>query len=188
MKILGKDPEQIDMVFLSHIHGDHTGGLRELTARNPQLEVYVPKSFPAGFDEAVAAHAWRVIRISSPREISPGVFSTGEMGVWTKEQSLILKGEKGAIVLTGCAHPGIVGVIKRAKSFIAGGIHLAIGGFHLFSANQREIIEVIEAFQESGVEGVCPCHCTGELAMDLFRESYGENYIEGGVGRIIDIV
>ena len=187
MKILGKDPGQIDMIFLSHIHGDHTGGLRELTARNPQAEVYVPKSFPSEFDEAAERRGCVALRISSPREIFPGVFSTGEMGVWTKEQSLVVDVEGGAIVLTGCAHPGIVGVIKRAKAMIPGGIGLVMGGYHLFSTNQREIIEVIRGFKESGVERVCPCHCTGDLAMGLFHESYGENYIEGGVGRIIDI-
>jgi 7,8-dihydropterin-6-yl-methyl-4-(beta-D-ribofuranosyl)aminobenzene 5'-phosphate synthase len=187
MQILGKDPGQIDMVFLSHNHGDHTGGLRELTARNPQLEVYVPKSFPAGFDDAAAARGWRVIRTSSPMEISPGVFSTGEMGAWTREQSLILQGEKGTIVLTGCAHPGIVKVIKRARSLISGGIRLAIGGYHLFSANQWEIIEVIRAFKENDVKRVCPCHCTGDLAKNLLRKSYGGEYIEGGVGRVIGV-
>lgn len=187
MEILGKDPGQIDMVFLSHIHGDHTGGLWELSAHKSHLDVYIPESFPMGFDEAAVGRGCRVVRISSPREISPGVFSTGEMGVWTKEHSLIFDAEKGAIVLTGCAHPGIIGVIKRAKALIPGGIRLVIGGYHLFYANEWEIIKIIRAFQETGVEGVYPCHCTGDLAMSLFREYYGEKYIEGGVGRGIRI-
>ncbi len=152
MEIMGKDPEQIDTVYLSHIHGDHTGGLWELSAHKQDLEVYIPQSFPMGFDEVAARRGYRVVRISSPREILPGFFSTGEMGIWTKEQSLILDGDRGAIVLTGCAHPGIIGVMKRAKALIAGGIHLVMGGYHLFSAHEWEIIEVIEAFKESGVE------------------------------------
>ncbi len=187
MEILGKDPRQIDMVFLSHIHGDHTGGLLELLAHNPHLVVYIPKSFPMGFDEAAIGHGCRAVRISSPREISPCVFSTGEMGIWTKEHSLIFDAEEGPIVLTGCAHPGIIEVIKRAKALTARGIRLVIGGYHLFSANEWEIIRVIEAFQESEVEQVCPCHCTGDSAMGFFRESYGDDYIEGGVGRVIEI-
>jgi 7,8-dihydropterin-6-yl-methyl-4-(beta-D-ribofuranosyl)aminobenzene 5'-phosphate synthase len=185
MEILGKDPEQIDTVFLSHIHGDHTGGLWELSAHKQDLEVYIPKSFPMGFGEAAVGRGCRVVRISSPREISPAVFSTGEMGIWTKEQSLILDGDKGAIVLTGCAHPGIIGVIKRAKALIGGGIYLVMGGYHLFSADEWEIIEVIEAFKESRVERVCPCHCTGDSAKSIFRKSYGEKYVGGGVGRVV---
>ena len=185
MEIMGKDPGQIDMVFLSHIHGDHTGGLEGLSVHNSRLEIYIPQSFPPGFDEAAERRGCGVVRISSPREISPGFFSTGEMGVWTKEQSLVLDAKGGAIVLTGCAHPGIVEVVKRAKALIPGGIRLVMGGYHLFSTNEWEIIKVIEAFQDSGVEGVCPCHCTGEMAINLFRKSYGKGYIEGGVGRVI---
>ena len=188
MEILGKDPEEIDVVFLSHIHGDHTGGLRELALHNPYLEVYIPKSFPMGFDEAAVGRGCRVMRISSPREIFPGVFSTGEMGIWTKEHSLIFDAEKGTIVLTGCAHPGIMGVIKRAKSLIATRICLAVGGYHLFSAHEWEIMKIIEAFKDIGVERVCPCHCTGDSAIGLFRESYGEKYIEGGAGRVIRLI
>lgn len=187
MEILGMDPEQIDTVFLSHIHGDHTGGLWELSAHKKDLEVYIPQSFPIGFGEAAARHGCRVVRISSPREISPGVFSTGEMGIWTKEQSLILDGDRGAIVLTGCAHPGIIGIMKRTKALIAGGIHLVMGGYHLFSTHEWEIIEVIEDFKENGVERVCPCHCTGDSAMSIFRKSYGQKYVEGGVGRVIGV-
>lgn len=105
----------------------------------------------------------------------------------TKEQSLILEAEKGAAVLTGCAHPGIVNVIKGESDLTVGGIHLVIGGYHLFSAGGWEIIKVIEAFEESDVQRACPCHCTGDSAISLFRESYGEDYIRGGAGRVIGI-
>jgi 7,8-dihydropterin-6-yl-methyl-4-(beta-D-ribofuranosyl)aminobenzene 5'-phosphate synthase len=77
--------------------------------------------------------------------------------------------------------PGIMGVIKRAKALIARGIRLVMGGYHLFSAHEWEIMKVIEAFEESGVERVCPCHCTGDSARSLFRESYGEKYVEGDI-------
>ncbi len=188
METLGKDPTRVDMVFLSHIHGDHIGGLWELSARNPHLEVCIPKSFPMGFDEPIMARGCRVVRINSPTEISPGVFSTGEMGIWTKEQSLIFVADEGAIVLTGCAHPGIIRVIKRAKALITVGIYLVMGGYHLFSAHEWEIIKVIESFKESGVEWVCPCHCTGDSAMSLFRKFYGEHFIAGGVGKVIRVI
>jgi 7,8-dihydropterin-6-yl-methyl-4-(beta-D-ribofuranosyl)aminobenzene 5'-phosphate synthase len=187
MEIMGKDLEKIQMVFLSHSHGDHTGGLWELCAHNPGLEVSIPKSFSTGFDEAAVRRNCKVIRIGSPTEISPGVFSTGEMGMWTREQSLILDAGKGSILLTGCAHPGIMAVIKRAKALIPTQIRLVMGGYHLFSAGEWEIMKTIRSFHENGVERVCPCHCTGEGAVGLFRESYGEGYIEGGVGRVIEI-
>jgi 7,8-dihydropterin-6-yl-methyl-4-(beta-D-ribofuranosyl)aminobenzene 5'-phosphate synthase len=46
---LGIAPASIDAVMLSHIHGDHTGGLDAFLDRNPSVTVYVPESFGAAF-------------------------------------------------------------------------------------------------------------------------------------------
>ena len=75
----------------------------------------------------------------------------------------------------------------RAKALIARGIAPVMGGYYLFSANEWEIIKVIKGFKESGFERMCPCHWMGDSAMSHFRKSYGEKYIEGGVGRVIGI-
>jgi beta-lactamase superfamily II metal-dependent hydrolase len=45
MEILEIEPEEIDVVVLSHDHDDHTGGLAEIVARNPDVTVYYPSSF-----------------------------------------------------------------------------------------------------------------------------------------------
>ena len=43
------DPGEVDVVVLSHIHGDHTGGLNHLLATGVQPLVYVPRAFPDDF-------------------------------------------------------------------------------------------------------------------------------------------
>lgn len=73
------------------------------------------------------------------------------------------------------------------KPFLIRAKVLIEGGFPLFSASKLEIMKVVEIFRESCAEGGCLCHCTGESAMGLFREAYGEKYIEGDVGRDIGI-
>jgi len=103
-------------------------------------------------------------------------------------KTLIFVADEGAIVLTGCAHPGIIRVIKRAKALTMEEIHLVMGGYYLFSAHEWEIIKVIESFKESGVECVCPRHCMGDAAMSLFRTFCGEQFIAGGVGKVIRVV
>ena len=62
----------------------------------------------------------------------------------------------------------------------------ALGGFHLMRSSEEEIIEVVKALKALGVEYVTPTHCSGDLAIEIFKETYGENYIPGGVGKIIE--
>ncbi len=47
MSKLQIDPQDIDVVVLSHIHGDHTGGLAAFLDQNAQVTVFAPQSFPS---------------------------------------------------------------------------------------------------------------------------------------------
>ncbi len=109
------------------------------------------------------------------------------MGVWVKEQSLIIQTEKGLIIITGCAHPGIVKIVKRAKDLLKKDILLVVGGFHLIGKSEKEIGEIVLEFKKLGVKYVAPCHCSGDIARRLFKEVYKENFINAGVGKIISI-
>lgn len=41
------EPAGIEVVVLSHVHGDHTGGLTGFLKASAHVEVYLPASFPA---------------------------------------------------------------------------------------------------------------------------------------------
>ena len=164
------NPKEIDFVFISHLHGDHTGGLSGLLAIKPDLKVYKPESF------------------SAPEEIIDGVWTTGPLGTWIKEQSLVINSEKGLIIITGCAHPGVVNIIEKAKEmFPEKRVFLVLGGFHLSGASDSELKSIISDFKKLGVQKVAPCHCSGDRCRELFKEEYKENFIENGVGQIIKI-
>jgi 7,8-dihydropterin-6-yl-methyl-4-(beta-D-ribofuranosyl)aminobenzene 5'-phosphate synthase len=38
-----------------------------------------------------------------------------------------------------------------------------------------------------GIQKVVPCHCTGDLAIAMFKKAYGKNFVQAGVGRIIQL-
>jgi len=187
MRILNKDPKIIDMAVLSHIHGDHTGGLWSLLRERSRLKVYIVASFPQEFEQRVKKYGGEVVRVDASLEIARGIYSTGEMDHGIKEQSLVIKTSKGMILITGCAHPGIVEIIKKAKSIARENIYMVVGGWHLSSVGEREIKGIIDTFQRMGIQKVAPCHCTGDRAMVMFKREYGENFIEAGVGKVIVI-
>ena len=182
MAALGLDPQAIDMIVLSHIHGDHTGGLAALLAVNREVTVYVPQAFPARFKKQLRATAVAVVEVRGPLEILPGLWSTGQMGASIVEQALVARTAQGLVVITGCAHPGVDVMVARAKEIGMDGVHLVVGGFHLGGASRQRIRGIIAAFVEMGVEQVAPCHCTGDRARALFRKAYGERYHAAGVG------
>ena len=185
MEKLGINPKEIDLVVLSHIHGDHVGGLPSFLRKNPKVVVYLPKSFPRGFKEGVKEYGAKIIEVQGPLKICEGVYSTGELGTWIKEQSLIVHTEKGLIVITGCAHPGIVKIVNKAKDLAEDDVLLVMGGFHLGGESKGEIENIISSFRKLGVNYAGPCHCSGDAARQLFKEEYGENFINVGVGRVI---
>jgi len=185
MKKQGIKPGEIDMVVLSHIHGDHVGGLSSFLKKNPDVIVYLPRSFPESFKNRVRKYGAEVIEVKKPMEICAGIYSTGELGTWVKEQSLIINTEKGLIVITGCAHPGVVKIINTAKELLGKPVLLVLGGFHLVGRSKQEIDRIIHGFRNLGVHFVGPCHCSGDLARELFKKEYKKNFINIGVGRVI---
>lgn len=186
MAILGLDPAAIDIVVLSHIHGDHVGGLGGILAANQGIAVYVPRSFPASLKGQVKRSA-HLVEVREPTEIAAGVYSTGEMGSGIREQSLALVTKQGLVVITGCAHPGIVEIVAKAKEITGEEVYLAMGGFHLSGAGQGRIKSIIEEFRRLGVQRVAPCHCSGDLARRSFKASYGEACILAGVGSRLQV-
>jgi len=182
MATLALDPKAIDVVILSHNHGDHTGGLAGLLVVNRQVTVYLPQAFPASFKEGVRAKGAVVVEVDDPLEILPGLWSTGQMGTSIVEQALVAKTAEGLVVLTGCAHPGVDKMAARAKKLGQGEIALAVGGFHLGGASRGRVQEIITEFRRLGVQQVAPCHCTGDQAKELLRQAFGEGYLAVGAG------
>jgi 7,8-dihydropterin-6-yl-methyl-4-(beta-D-ribofuranosyl)aminobenzene 5'-phosphate synthase len=179
---LGLKPQDVDSVVLSHAHRDHTGGLAAVLATNSTVTVYLPAAFPARFKAQVRAAGARVVEVSGPLEILPGLWSTGPMGNGIIEQALIAETAQGSVVITGCAHPGVDKMAARAAEIVRQDIYLLVGGFHLGGASQERIGEIISRLQLLGVEKVAPCHCTGDTARSRFQSTYGQDYFAAGAG------
>jgi 7,8-dihydropterin-6-yl-methyl-4-(beta-D-ribofuranosyl)aminobenzene 5'-phosphate synthase len=184
---LGINIQEIDLVFLSHIHEDHVGGLKGFLRQNRKVNVCFPSSFPARFKTYLARYGVQTRVIQEPALICKSVYSTGELGMWIKEQSLIIHTVKGIILITGCAHPGIVNIIKAAKALVGDNILLVIGGFHLSGASKFKIETIIDKMKALGVSYIGPCHCSGELVRQTLKNEHSNLYVDVGVGRIIKI-
>lgn len=86
---------------------------------------------------------------------------------------------KGLVVLSGCAHSGIVNTVKHAVKLTGvNKVHAVIGGFHLSGpAFAGTIDPTVAALGELDPDFVVPTHCTGRKAGLAFEKKFGEKFI-----------
>ena len=160
--------EDFDYIFLSHQHWDHIGGLNHVIRRTSF--VVVPSSFSRNLKREIGRWAELIEVGEGPAEIEKGIYTTGELGFDIKEHSMIVRIHRGHLVLTGCSHPGLDVILRRAGE--VGEVRAVMGGFHGFRR-----IDLLK-----GYELVIPCHCTamkGEiLKMGNARECYAGCVLE----------
>lgn len=189
LKMLNLNPKEIDSIVISHDHGDHTGGLLSILELNKKVTVFIPDGFSDhSLTQKISAYRVKTVIVKQPTLICRGVFSTGSMlGQGVYEQSLILNTKHGLILISGCAHPGISNIIEKSISIFKKRTLFVFGGFHLKSASDDRINEVLRKFVSYGVKGVGGSHCTGARALQLFKATYGKNYKQMGVGKTVTL-
>ncbi len=181
------NPKDVELVVISHNHGDHTGGLLTFLEKNSNVTVYLPPSCPDSFVQQVEGTGAKVVIPNAPLEICKGVHLTGPMGKEIIEQSMIVDTDEGSVVITGCSHPGIVDIVRKSKTILPKDIHLVFGGFHLLRKPEAEIEQIISEFRKLGVKKAGPTHCTGDQMIQTFKNAYGDGFLQMGVGRTLEI-
>ncbi|HQO03873.1 MAG TPA: MBL fold metallo-hydrolase, partial [Spirochaetota bacterium] len=104
------------------------------------------------------------------------------------EQALVIRGSRGISVLTGCSHPGIITMVKRAREIYPHDpLDLVMGGFHLMNSDEEQIGNIVLAMKDLGVRRVAPTHCTGDAAISAFRNAYRDDFIPVAAGSIVEV-
>jgi 7,8-dihydropterin-6-yl-methyl-4-(beta-D-ribofuranosyl)aminobenzene 5'-phosphate synthase len=132
------------------------------------------------------------------RPIAPGVYLTGEIpratgfetgdaGIYCDtagcapdlvpdDQSLVLRGRQGLVLLAGCCHAGIVNTLEHVAAALGErDFYAVVGGLHLGFCQQPQIDATIRSLKAFGIRKIAVSHCTGfaasaRLARELPRE------------------
>jgi 7,8-dihydropterin-6-yl-methyl-4-(beta-D-ribofuranosyl)aminobenzene 5'-phosphate synthase len=156
----------------------------------------------------------RFVEHDQPEEILPGVWLTGPVprvypeknypagvevrrdGQWVEDnlpedQSLVFNTSDGLVLLAGCGHAGIINTLDYARHFLRPApVHAAIGGFHLYNANDEQLDWTADKLKEFRIAQILGAHCTGIESVYHLRQRLGLNRrtcVVGTVGATFDL-
>lgn len=101
------------------------------------------------------------------------------------DQGLVIKLKgKGLVIISGCAHAGIINTVEYAKKTTGTDkVHAVLGGFHLTGRLFDPIIQpTIDEMKRVSPDYVVPMHCTGWKAINLFAREMPEQFLLNTVG------
>lgn len=207
---LGLDLNKLDMVVLSHGHWDHGNGLRHLRnltlVAHPAIftkryHLDCRKDY-VGLDmtKYEMEDHFEILLSAAPVLLNDDIVFLGEIPRGNEFEALttsfvdhqgnpdfvpddsgvVIKTEKGLVVISGCAHAGICNTVKYASELMEEKRILAVmGGFHL-KKNDELTHKTIETLQNMGVKYVYPSHCTDLPALAQFYNVFKMNRIKTG--------
>ena len=168
------------------------GGLLDVLAKCNKPKLYLPFSYPQMPDEPLGDRAdsdfkalldqykpfvSEIIRKKESVKIGDKFYTTGKIEDQTFEQSLIVPTSKGLIIITGCAHPGILEVVRHAKELMKQDVYFVMGGFHLMPVDSVQVKTMAQELRKL-TKYIGPCHCTGKIARGIFKDIFKEDYID----------
>jgi 7,8-dihydropterin-6-yl-methyl-4-(beta-D-ribofuranosyl)aminobenzene 5'-phosphate synthase len=185
----------ISHIIFSHQHWDHTAGFVEVIDRlSSNCKIYVPFKFDSKLLSQISKERQvnlmkGITRIEDDLSlvVLKGTSCVIKECFSVYEQSLVINRAKGAIVLTGCGHPGIKNILKTVHNELTNNIDWVIGGFHLHRSFTRTIDAIVNEFNLLGVQNVAPCDCTGQKAVLMFKNKFINKTHEVGTGTIFYI-
>jgi 7,8-dihydropterin-6-yl-methyl-4-(beta-D-ribofuranosyl)aminobenzene 5'-phosphate synthase len=102
--------------------------------------------------------------------------------LWINELALGIKTSKGIVAITGCSHTGILKIAKTMRLVTKEKIHALFGGFHLMRTSKSKIKNAVIGLQDEDIKFIAPCHCTGDIALTIFKEEFKHCFLKNGIG------
>ncbi|MFQ5710718.1 MAG: MBL fold metallo-hydrolase [Candidatus Geothermarchaeales archaeon] len=185
-----------------HIHPDLFTKRYLVGARGKKYMIGVPDGEGRGRIEGAGGE---IVTNRGVEEIARGVYLSGEVKRYTPmeskklcvevkgklipdplmdDQSIAVDlGGRGLAVITGCAHAGVLNILRHFTEQLNKDVYCLFGGFHLTEAMPPRALETaIEGIAEYNPRYVCPMHCVEPSGMVALVNRFREKYVYNCVG------
>lgn len=104
------------------------------------------------------------------------------------DRALIIKTDDGLVVITGCAHRGLINTLYHARELTGVDmVHTVVGGTHLIQASEERVLLTAAALREFGVRRLGVSHCTGMPAAMMLAQEFGDIFFFNNTGTRITV-
>jgi 7,8-dihydropterin-6-yl-methyl-4-(beta-D-ribofuranosyl)aminobenzene 5'-phosphate synthase len=169
---------------------------------------FVGLPFKRGYLETLGA---RFILKTDFHQVEEGMFLTGEIprktpfekpsttlftetdgkpsqDIFLDDQALVLDTPKGLILVLGCAHAGMINTVQHVIQKTGKEKFFAIlGGTHLDFMDPEQLEESINVLKRMDLARISVCHCTGMRAASRLLQEFGDRFVYGCVGSVLDV-
>lgn len=187
----------------------HPNALKPKYKFRKQEQSYESCGIPNSREELKNAGAHFVYNTKA-RELTPGLWLTGEIPRVTDfeplnethyveegneyvldsmvdDQALVAITKNGPVVITGCAHSGLINTLLHAANIANSKyIYGLVGGTHLHNASAQRLERTIEALNTMGIQRLAVSHCTGFNAQMAFYNAFQDKFILNNAGNVLE--
>jgi 7,8-dihydropterin-6-yl-methyl-4-(beta-D-ribofuranosyl)aminobenzene 5'-phosphate synthase len=145
------------------------------------------------------------------KEVAPGVFSVSGFdrtcpmeqlnqrfrverdGVevlddFSDEQVMVVKSEKGLVIVLGCSHPGLINILTTIKNRFEEKIHAVVGGTHLVEANQERLEKTMDFLLDQEIPLIGISHCSGGAEhLSYMKSRLGSRFFHNNTGTRVSV-
>jgi 7,8-dihydropterin-6-yl-methyl-4-(beta-D-ribofuranosyl)aminobenzene 5'-phosphate synthase len=97
--------------------------------------------------------------------------------------ALVIDTEFGLVIISGCAHRGIVNTLRQAQKLTGKElVYAVVGGTHLFRASDERIEKTIADLKDMGIQKLGVSHCTGFPASVQLAQEFKDIFFLNNAG------
>lgn len=97
-------------------------------------------------------------------------------------------GQGGLGVILGCCHSGLANTLAAVRErFGSRPVSFLLGGYHLMNGPASALTEAVETIREHGVARLLPGHCTGDEAVAVLCQAFGDRVEPLRAGRRLTV-